>query len=103
MIARQQTIVDRHVMVRVKIFSTETCPFCIKAKQLLDRLNIPYEELLLDRNPAALKEFSRATEGARTVPQIIIDGKCIGGYIELTELHMENRLDGLMQADNSSV
>jgi glutaredoxin 3 len=90
-------------MVRVKIFSTATCPFCTKAKQLLDRLNIPYEEVLLDRNPATLKEFSRATGGARTVPQIIIDGKCIGGYIELTELHMDDKLDGLMQEKNSPV
>jgi glutaredoxin 3 len=84
-------------MARVKIFSTATCPFCDKAKQLLDRLKIPYEDIRLDRNPAALKEFSRATKGARTVPQIIIDGKCIGGFIELTELHMDDKLDELMQ------
>ena len=75
-------------MTRVKIYSTGTCPFCEKAKHLLRRLNIPFDEVRIDRNPATLKEFARATRGARTVPQIIIDDKCIGGFVELTELHM---------------
>jgi glutaredoxin 3 len=83
-------------MARVKIFSTATCPFCEKAKHLLTRLDISYEEVRLDKDATALKEFARATRGARTVPQIIIDGKCIGGYVELTELHMDDKLDGLM-------
>jgi glutaredoxin 3 len=84
-------------MARVKIFSTRTCPFCEKAKHLLARLNIPYEEVLIDHSPSALKEFSRATRGARTVPQIVIDDKCIGGFVELTELHMDDELDELME------
>jgi glutaredoxin 3 len=84
-------------MARVKIFSTGTCPFCEKAKNLLTRLNILYEEVRIDQNPAALKDFSRITKGARTVPQIIIDGKCIGGFVELTELHMDDKLDELME------
>jgi glutaredoxin 3 len=83
-------------MARVKIFSTATCPFCEKAKHLLTKLDISYEEVRLDKDPAALKEFARATRGARTVPQIIIDGKCIGGFVELTELHMDDKLDRLM-------
>jgi glutaredoxin 3 len=84
-------------MARVKIFSTRSCPFCVKAKHLLTRLNIPYEEVLIDQNPATLKEFARATGGARTVPQIIIDDRCIGGFVELTELHMDDELDELME------
>jgi glutaredoxin 3 len=85
------------MMARVKIFSTGTCPFCEKAKHLLTRLHIPYEEVRIDQSPEALKEFARATRGARTVPQIIIDGKCIGGFVELTELHMDDELDELME------
>ena len=85
-------------MARVKIFSTGTCPFCEKAKHLLTRLHIPYEEIRIDQSQTALKEFARATHGARTVPQIIIDGKCIGGFVELTELHMDDELDELMEA-----
>jgi len=83
-------------MERVKIYSTGSCPFCVKAKQLLDRLNIAYQEERIDLSHSARREFTAATNGARTVPQIIIDGKCIGGFTELTELHMDDKLDHLM-------
>jgi len=84
-------------MARVKIYSTGSCPFCDKAKQLLNKWNISYEELRIDADPAARNEFSEVTNGARTVPQIIIDGVCIGGFTELTELHMEDKLDHLIE------
>ena len=84
-------------MARVKIFSTATCPFCDKAKQLLKKWNISYDEAMIDTDPAARREFSVATKGARTVPQIIIDGVCIGGFTELTELHMDDKLDHLIE------
>lgn len=84
-------------MTRVKVYSTASCPFCDKAKQLLGKWNIPYEEVRIDIDQAGLREFSEATNGARTVPQITIDGKCIGGFTELTEMHMEDKLDHLME------
>lgn len=83
-------------MARVKVFSTATCPFCDKAKQLLKKWNIPYDEAMIDTDQAARREFTVATNGARTVPQITIDGKWIGGFVELTELHMEDQLNDLM-------
>lgn len=84
-------------MARVKVFSTASCPFCVKAKQLLKKWNIPFDEAYIDSDMAARREFAEATNGARTVPQIIIDGVCIGGFTELTELHMEDKLDHLVQ------
>ena len=84
-------------MARVKIFSTASCPFCVKAKQLLKKWNIPYEEAMIDTDAAARRVFSTATNGARTVPQIIIDDVCIGGFTELTELHMDGKLDHLFE------
>lgn len=83
-------------MSRVKVYATGTCPYCVKAKALLDKLGIPYKEIRLDLDPSARSAFARETNSARTVPQIIIDGKCVGGYSELTELHMEGGLDGLV-------
>jgi glutaredoxin 3 len=77
---------------RVKIFSTASCPFCTKAKQLLTKWNIPFDEAMIDSDMAARREFASVTNGARTVPQIIIDGVCIGGFTELTELHMDDKL-----------
>lgn len=84
-------------MTRVTLYSTGTCPVCVKAKALLDKWGISYQEVRIDTAHEALREFSRVTNGARTVPQIVIDGKCIGGFSELTELHMEGELDDLMQ------
>ena len=83
-------------MARIRIYSTGTCPICDKTKTLLTKWGIPYDEVRIDLDRAKLKEFSGVTNGARTVPQILIDGKLIGGFSELTELHMEGGLDELM-------
>lgn len=84
-------------MARVKIYSTGVCPLCKQAKQLLQKWAIPFDEVRVDIDQAALREFAQVTHGARTVPQIVVDGRCIGGFTELTELHMEGGLDALMK------
>lgn len=89
-------MMDNPVKARVKIYSTATCPFCSRAKNLLQKLHIPYEELRVDIDRAALREMLEVTNHARTVPQITIDGRPIGGFAELTELHMDGALDPLM-------
>jgi len=88
-------------MARVKVYSTGVCPYCQKTKALLQKWNVPYDEIRIDTDRAALTEFTRVTHGARTVLQILIDGKCIGGFTELTELHMEGGLDELVEAPGS--
>ena len=84
-------------MARVTIYSTGTCPICEKTKTLLGKWGIPYDEVRIDNSRDALREFQVITEGARMVPQITIDGKWIGGFTELTELHMDGELDALVQ------
>lgn len=84
-------------MSRLKIFSTNTCPICEKTKQLLKKWGIPYDEVMIDTDIDGRREFAEKTQGARTVPQITIDGEWIGGFSELTELHMEDKLDELME------
>jgi glutaredoxin 3 len=86
-------------MSRVIVFSTAHCGYCSRAKDMLERWGIPFEEVRIDQDSAAMKEFARITNGARTVPQIIIDGKPIGGFSELTELHMDGELDALMESE----
>ena len=83
-------------MPRVTVYSTASCPICVKAKTLLGKWNIDYSEVRIDTNDDALEAFRDATQGARSVPQILIDGKLIGGFSELTELHMDGELDQLM-------
>jgi glutaredoxin 3 len=84
-------------MPRVKIYSTATCPICDKTKLLLKKWNIPFEEARVDQDRAQLKEMAQLTDNARTVPQISIDGKWVGGFSDLTELHMEGKLDELRE------
>lgn len=83
-------------MERVKIYSTGACVFCNKAKTLLKKWQISYDEVRVDQDQAGLREMLEVTNHVRTVPQIVIDGKAIGGLDDLTELHMEGELDGLM-------
>lgn len=66
---------------------------------MLQKWNIKYSEVAIDRDNEAMREFVEVTQGARTVPQIIIDGKPIGGFTELTELHMDGDLDHLMPTE----
>lgn len=65
---------------------------------MLEKWEIPYHEIRIDSDDTAMNEFRERTNGARTVPQIVIDGKPIGGFDELTEMHMDGDLDDLMQA-----
>ena len=84
-------------MARVKVFSTGICPICDKTKSLLTKWGIPYDEARVDTDMAARREFTQITNGARTVPQIAIDGQWVGGFTELTELHMEDKLDDFVE------
>lgn len=84
-------------MARVKVFSTGRCPICEKTKNLLTKWNIDYIEARVDTDRGALREMSEKTNGARTVPQITIDDEWIGGFSELTMMHMDDQLDHLMK------
>ena len=86
-------------MPRVTVYSTASCPICVKAKSMLSKWDIDYSEVRIDTDDSALEAFRDAIQGARTVPQILIDGKLIGGLSELTELHMDGELDELMNND----
>ena len=88
-------------MPRVTVYSTASCPICVKAKTMLGKWNIDYSEIRIDidTDDEALEAFCDATHGARSVPQILIDGKLIGGFSELTELHMDGELNQLMNND----
>ncbi len=85
---------------RVKIYSTGTCPICDKTKTLLNKWGIAYEEARVDTDRDAYKEMGQLTNNARSVPQLTIDGKWIGGFTELTMLHMDDELNDLMRNDS---
>jgi len=82
------------VLMRIQVYTTAWCGFCERAKQLLEEREIPYEEIRVDDDPAFRARLLDLT-GRWTVPQIIIDGMPVGGYVELRELDRRGRLDEL--------
>lgn len=86
-------------MPEVKIYSKSTCPFCVRTKKWFEKNNVEYTEILLDKPTTELKKaFFNDAPGARTVPQIIIDGKYIGGYEDglMANEDLVRRLLGLL-------
>jgi glutaredoxin 3 len=76
------------------MYSTTWCGYCIRAKALLDRRGLEYEEIVMDNDPAFRQKLLEMT-GRWTVPQIFIDEVPIGGYTELWCLDRDGRLDEL--------
>jgi glutaredoxin 3 len=83
--------------MRIRIYTTVWCGFCMRAKSLLDARGLPYEEIHLDDDPAFRQRLFDLT-GGWTVPQVVIDGVAIGGYTELWQLDRAGRLDELHAA-----
>ena len=84
-------------MARVEIYTTPTCPYCVAAKQLLRRKGVGYTEIDVSRDPLLRDAMTRRAGGVRTVPQIFISGKHVGGCDELHALDYEGGLDPLLQ------
>ncbi len=82
------------------MYSTRVCPYCIRAEQLLAKKGIAadqIEKIRVDEQPALRDEMTRIT-GRRTVPQIFIGERHVGGFDDLAELDADGELDALLQA-----
>lgn len=84
------------VVASIQLYTTRWCGFCVRAKALLEEKDLPYEEVSLDDDPTFRQKLLDLT-GHWTVPQILIDGRPIGGYTELRELDRTGRLDDLLE------
>jgi glutaredoxin 3 len=82
-------------VARIEMYSSMMCPFCFRAKALLERKNVAVEVYDVDGN-FALREQMMQRSGRHTVPQIFIDDQHIGGCDELYQLERESRLDPLL-------
>ena len=83
-------------MSKIEIYTWQYCPFCIKAKNLLNKKNIKFTEYKIDGDEAAREEMSLRANGRRSLPQIFINDEGIGGCDDLYELEKENQLDNLL-------
>ena len=77
------------------MYTTPSCPFCVRAKRLLTERGIPFEEFDV-ADDEALRADVMCRSGRRTVPQIFIDGRSIGGFEELAELDASGELATLV-------
>ncbi|MDX1733066.1 MAG: glutaredoxin 3 [Halioglobus sp.] len=79
----------------VTLYTTRFCPYCIRAKQLLESKGVAYDDIPVDHEPALRQEMMQRS-GRRTVPQIWIGEQHIGGCDELYALEQQGRLDDLL-------
>ena len=84
-------------MSKVEIYTWQYCPFCIRAKSLLKKKDINFIEHKIDGDDKAREIMSVRANGRRTLPQIFIDNKHIGGCDDLYELENDNKLNELLK------
>ena len=85
-------------MARVQVYTAASCPFCVRAKRLLEVRGVPFDEIDVGNDLEARADLVRRT-GRRTVPQIFIDGRSIGGFEELAALDARAELAALTEED----
>jgi len=82
-------------MPTVVMYTSPVCPFCIRAKRLLDAKGVTYEERMLDLSSESRQMLVDLT-GRMTVPQILIDDTPVGGFDEISALDRAGELDALL-------
>jgi glutaredoxin 3 len=80
----------------IVIYTTMWCPYCHRAKSLLEKKGVKFDEIDVTYDPKKREEMSAKAEGRTTVPQIFIAGRPIGGSEELAALDQAGQLDRLL-------
>ncbi|HUO04772.1 MAG TPA: glutaredoxin 3 [Candidatus Binataceae bacterium] len=83
-------------MARVEIYTTTYCPFCTRAKSLLKSKGVGFDEIDVTDDDALRAKMVELAGGRRTVPEIFVNGKLIGGFDELKRLDDQGLLDGIL-------
>lgn len=83
------------VAAEVVVYSTDYCPYCTRAKALLAKKSVAFTEVNVETRPE-LRTWLVKASGQRTVPQIFINNKPIGGYTDMAALDQRGKLDGLL-------
>jgi glutaredoxin 3 len=88
-------------MPHVLMYTTAACPYCVRAKMLLQRKGVEPEERRIEGSRELMREMLERSR-RRTVPQIFIDDRHVGGYDDLADLDMEGKLDELLGVTESA-
>lgn len=82
---------------KVEIYTWRTCPFCIRAKALLQKKGIEFTEYSIDGDEQARAQMSQRANGRRSLPQIFINDQHVGGCDDIHALEAQGKLDSLLQ------
>ena len=85
-------------MAKVELYVKMTCPYCTRARQLLDSKGVAHETIMVDMGGPKKAEMVQRAGGRTTVPQIFIGGQHIGGCDDLMALESRGKLDELLAA-----
>jgi glutaredoxin 3 len=77
------------------MYSTGWCPYCVRARALLERKGLAFREIKIDDDPAERDAMLARSGGRRTVPQIFVGDRHVGGFDELYALDKAGELDKL--------
>ncbi len=86
------------MVAKIEIYTWSRCPFCIRAKALLDRKGVEYSEYCIDGDEEARDKMAQRANGKRSLPQIFINDRHIGGCDDLYYLESNGELDPLLEA-----
>jgi glutaredoxin 3 len=81
---------------KVEIYTWSTCPFCIRAKALLNRKGVDFTEYCIDGDEGARGQMAERSNGRRSLPQIFINDQHVGGCDDIHGLDAAGKLDGLL-------
>lgn len=85
---------------KIEIYTWSRCPFCIRAKKLLDSKSAEYVEYCIDGDESARSQMAQRANGRRSLPQIFINDQHIGGCDDLHDLEYAGKLDPLLAANS---
>lgn len=84
---------------KITVYTKENCPFCVRAKALLTRKGVAFEEIPVEGRDD-LRTWLVETTGQRTVPQVFVGERSLGGYTDVAALDKDGRLDPILRGES---
>ena len=85
--------------MKIIIYGTTWCPSCVSAKRFFDEMNLSYDEINIEEENISREKLSEIT-GGHTVPQIVINDQCIGGFSDLLSINQSGKLKEILSNEN---
>ena len=86
--------------MEITIYTMENCPYCVKAKDFFRQRGVFYREIKVDENDDCVRSELEEKTGLKTLPQIFLGNKSVGGYSDLVELDKSGELNKFLNKEN---